>query len=69
MHKVCVCGLDTSKLPKISNNEAYELMLKIKKDNDPVAKEKFIMANLRLVLSLCSDLTQNITAMICFKLE
>lgn len=52
MHKVYVCGLDTTKLPKISNSEATELMLKIKKDNDLVAKEKFVMANLRLVLSL-----------------
>ena len=52
MHKVIVCGLDTSKLPKITNKEADELLLKIKRDNDETAKNKFIMANLRLVLSL-----------------
>lgn len=52
MHKVLVCGLDTAKLPKITNKEADELLMKIKKDNDEDAKNKFIMANLRLVLSL-----------------
>ena len=38
MHKVIVCGLDTSKLPKITNKEADELLLKIKRDNDETAK-------------------------------
>ena len=52
MHKVLVCGLDTAKLPKITNKEADELLLKIKLENDEDAKNKFIMANLRLVLSL-----------------
>ncbi len=52
MHKVLVCGLDTTKLPKITNKEAEELLIKIKNDKDEDAKNKFIMANLRLVLSL-----------------
>ncbi len=52
MHKVLVCGLDTTKLPKITNKEAEELLIKIKNDRDEDAKNKFIMANLRLVLSL-----------------
>lgn len=52
MHKVCVCGLDTAKLPKISSSEADELMIKIKNYNDIDAKNLFVMANLRLVLSL-----------------
>ena len=52
MHKVLVCGLDTAKLPKITNKEADELLIRIKRDNDEDAKNKFIMANLRLVLSL-----------------
>ncbi|MDE6967374.1 MAG: sigma-70 family RNA polymerase sigma factor [Clostridia bacterium] len=52
MHKVLVCGLDTAKLPKITNNEANELLIKIKTENDEDAKNKFVMANLRLVLSL-----------------
>ena len=41
-----------TKLPKITNKEADELLLKIKLENDEDAKNKFIMANLRLVLSL-----------------
>lgn len=52
MHKIIVCGLDTSKLPKITNSQADELLIKIKINNDEVAKSEFIMANLRLVLSL-----------------
>ncbi len=49
--KVKICGVDTSKLPKLKSKEATELMDKIKK-GDENAKEKFIFANLRLVLSV-----------------
>ena len=49
--KVVICGVETSGLPKLSNKEQEELMLKIKAgDND--AREKFIVGNMRLVLSL-----------------
>lgn len=49
--KVVICGVETSGLPKLSNKEQEELMLKIKA-GDEVAREKFIVANMRLVLSL-----------------
>lgn len=49
--KVVICGVETSGLPKLSGKEQEELMLKIKAgDND--AREKFIVGNMRLVLSL-----------------
>ena len=49
--KVKICGVDTSKLPRLKQREAAELMEKIK-NGDEEAKEKFIFANLRLVLSV-----------------
>ena len=49
--KVKICGVDTSKLPKLKPKEAVELMEKIK-NGDEDAKEKFIFCNLRLVLSV-----------------
>lgn len=49
--KVEICGLDTNKLPKLKNSELEELMKKIK-EGDREARELFISANLRLVLSV-----------------
>ncbi len=49
--KVKICGVDTSKLPKLKAAQMVELMEKIKK-NDKQAEESFIYANLRLVLSV-----------------
>lgn len=49
--KVKICGVDTSKLPRLKSKEAAELMEKIKQ-GDENAKEKFIYCNLRLVLSV-----------------
>ena len=49
--KVKICGVDTSKLPKLKPKEAVELMEKVKL-GDEEAKEKFIFCNLRLVLSV-----------------
>lgn len=49
--KVVICGVETSGLPKLSQKEQEELMLKIKQ-GDEEAKEKFIVGNMRLVLSL-----------------
>ena len=51
MKKVVICGIDTSTLPKLSNLEMNELMIEIKKGNKK-AKQKFIYANMRLVLSV-----------------
>ena len=51
MQKVEICGVDTSGLPRLSAKENDELMKKIK-DGDKQAREKFIVGNMRLVLSL-----------------
>ena len=50
-NKVTICGVDTTTLPKLSNEELERLMLKLK-SGDESAKKKFIIANLRLVLSV-----------------
>ncbi len=49
--KVEICGVNTSKLPILSNEEKKELLVKIKQ-GDKDAREKFIQGNLRLVLSV-----------------
>ena len=50
-HKVNVCGLDTNKLPKLSAKESEEYILRIK-HGDKEARETFLLANMRLVLSM-----------------
>ncbi len=49
--RVEICGLDTSTLPKLKHEEMMELIKKAQ-SGDEDAREKFIMANLRLVLSV-----------------
>ena len=49
--KVEICGVNTAKLPVLSNEEKQELLVKIK-NGDNEAREKFIGGNLRLVLSV-----------------
>lgn len=49
--KVEINGLDTSKLPKLSQKEQMEMLRKIK-CGEIELKDKFIEANLRLVLSI-----------------
>lgn len=51
MHKVVINGIDTHNLPKINAKECEELLKKTK-EGDKIAKEKLVMANIRLVLSL-----------------
>ncbi|MBO7508242.1 MAG: RNA polymerase sporulation sigma factor SigG [Clostridia bacterium] len=50
-NKVSICGIDTSRLPKLSNEEIENLLIKTKK-GDKIAKKHLIVANLRLVLSV-----------------
>lgn len=51
INKVEICGVNTSKLPVLKNDEMRELLIKMRNgDND--AREKFIKGNLRLVLSV-----------------
>ena len=50
-HRVTICGLDTSTLPKLKGKESSELMEKLKA-GDMEAREKFINGKMRLVLSI-----------------
>ena len=50
-NKVEICGVNTSKLPLLSNEEKKELLKKIQ-NGDEEARNKFIQGNLRLVLSV-----------------
>ena len=49
--KVSIAGVDTTKLPKLKSSDMLELMERIKR-GDQRAREYFIVANLRLVLSV-----------------
>jgi len=51
INKVEICGVDTSKLPVLSNEEKNALFIRIK-SGDKEARETFINGNLRLVLSV-----------------
>lgn len=51
INKVEICGVNTSKLPILSNEEKNELLIKIK-NGDEEARKQFINGNLRLVLSV-----------------
>lgn len=51
LQKVSICGVNTSGLPLLSAKEQTELMIKLKA-GDSAARDKFIIGNMRLVLSL-----------------
>ncbi len=51
INKVVICGVDTAGLPKLTAKEMDELMRRLKA-GDGEAREKFIVGNMRLVLSL-----------------
>ncbi|OQB13875.1 MAG: RNA polymerase sigma-F factor [Firmicutes bacterium ADurb.Bin193] len=51
INKVEICGVNTAKLPVLSNAEKDELFERIKK-GDAKAREDYIKGNLRLVLSV-----------------
>ena len=51
VYKVEICGVNTSKLPLLSNEEKEELFRRILK-GDREAREQYIKGNLRLVLSV-----------------
>lgn len=51
MQKVEICGVDTSGLPKLTAKENEELIRRIKA-GDMQARDRFIIGNMRLVLSL-----------------
>ena len=51
-NKISICGIDTSSLPRATNDELISLLEKIKQ-GDETARDKFVMFNIRLVLSIC----------------
>ncbi len=51
INKVTISGVDTSKLPILTNDEKNELLRRIKA-GDKKAKDQFVEGNLRLVLSI-----------------
>ena len=50
-NRVVISGVNTSNLPKLKNQEIMELLKKVK-EGDEFARDKFVVANLRLVLSV-----------------
>lgn len=57
-NKVIICGIDTSTLPKCTNEELNNLMKKIK-SGDNEAREQFVIYNMRLVLSIVQRFSAN----------
>lgn len=51
MHKVVINGIDTHSLPKLKPKECEELLSKVK-EGDKAAKDRLVIANIRLVLSI-----------------
>ncbi len=50
-NKVVIAGVNTATLPKLSNDDIMALMKKVKA-GDQLARDAFVVANLRLVLSV-----------------
>ena len=57
-NKVLICGINTATLPKISEKQAKEYLIRIA-NGDQVAREEFIVANMRLVLSIIKRFKNN----------
>jgi len=55
-NKVELCGVDTSKLPVLSNEEMRKLFKRVQK-GDEEARQKLVKGNLRLVLSVIQRFT------------
>ena len=51
LNKVEICGVNTAKLPLLSDGE-IEVLFEKSKAGDEEAKEQYIKGNLRLVLSV-----------------
>lgn len=58
LYKVEICGVNTAKLPLLSNEEKETLFGRIKK-GDRQAREEYIKGNLRLVLSIIQRFSGN----------
>ncbi len=67
LNKVEICGVNTSRLPVLTNEEKELLFEKIKK-GDKEARELYIKGNLRLVLSVIKRFPEAMKMrMICFR--
>ena len=55
-NKVEICGVNTSKLPTLNDDEKRELLVK-SKEGDKEARRRLIDGNLRLVLSIVQRFT------------
>jgi len=55
--KVVIAGLDTSKLAVLTENEKMQLLREIRETGSEAAREKLILGNLRLVLSVIQRFT------------
>ncbi len=49
--RVEICGINTADLPKLSHKETIDLLIKAQ-NGDKQAKERFLLSNMRLVLSI-----------------
>ena len=58
MRKVDLCGIDTSKIERLTQKESERLLLQIK-EGDREAKDIFTLANVRLVLSIIRRFPQS----------
>ena len=58
LNKVEICGVNTSELPLLSNEEKENLFLQIER-GDKAAREKYVKGNLRLVLSVIQRFSNN----------
>ncbi len=58
LNKVSISGVNTAKLPLLTNEEKEMLFEKIA-EGDKEARKKFIQGNLRLVLSVIQRFTSN----------
>lgn len=58
IYKVEICGVNTAKLPLLTEKEKEELFLKIKQ-GDKAARQAYIHGNLRLVLSVIKRFSGN----------
>ncbi len=52
--RVYICGIDTSTLPKLTNQQSIEILKKIKA-GDNTAKDYYVYCNMRLVLSVAQQ--------------
>lgn len=68
--KVEICGVNTSKLPVLSNEEKNELFKKIK-EGDEQAREEFINRKFEISIKCNTKIWRKAekVQMICFKLD